>query len=81
MTKLYQEVYKLKAGARHATNVAANAGQMDAVRIWEAREYAYDDVIKLLGDPEITPSRWKRLVCQIFHQRHSLKCPNCGGSF
>jgi len=81
MTKLYQEVYKLQAGARHAGNVAANAGQMDAVRIWSVREEAYHDVLRLLGDPEITPTWWKRFVCQIFHQRNSLKCPNCGGRF
>jgi hypothetical protein len=81
MTKLYAEVYKLQAGARHAANVASNAGQMEAVRTWSIREEAYHDVIKLLGDPEITPSRWKRLVCKIFHQRYSLKCPNCGGHF
>jgi hypothetical protein len=38
-------------------------------------------VLRLLGDPEITPTWWKRFVCQIFHQRNSLKCPNCGGRF
>jgi hypothetical protein len=81
MTKLYQEVYKLRAGARHAANTAGNAGQTDAVRTWSIREEAYGDVIRLLGDPEVTPSRWKRLICRILHQRHSLRCPNCGGTF
>lgn len=81
MTKLYAKVFQLKVGAIHAAGVAQRAGQTEAYRIWDARTEAYDDVLNLLEDPEIIPTRWKRIVCKIFHQRHSLKCQSCGGTF
>jgi hypothetical protein len=79
MTKLYAEVLKLRNNAVQGSKIASNAGQHDAVEKWNTRLLAYETVLGLLGDPEITPTRWKKLICRIFHQRNSLKCPNCGG--
>lgn len=79
MTKLYAEVLKLRNGAAQGRSVAQNYGQQDAAEKWAVRFLAYEMVLGLLKDPEITPSRWKRFVCRILHQKHSLKCPNCGG--
>ncbi len=79
MTKLYAEVYKLKAGAEHAAHVAGMYGQAEAVAIWRAKVTSYGNVLGMLGNPEITPTRWKRLVCRIFHQRNSIECASCGG--
>lgn len=80
MTKLYAEVYKLKAGAEHAAHIARSYGQPEAKLVWETQAMAFNLILKMLGDSEITPSRWKRFICKIFHQKHSLKCANCGGS-
>lgn len=79
MTKLYAEVYKLKAGAEHAMHIARSYGQPEAVAIWNAKITSYNNVLDMLGNPEVTPTRWKRLICKIFHQNYSLKCPSCGG--
>lgn len=81
MTKLYAEVLKLKNGAIQGRSIASTYGQSDAVEKWSTRLLAYETVLGLLGDPEITPGKWKKFVCKIFHQQHSLKCPNCGGKF
>ena len=80
MTKLYAEVIKLRNGAAQGLKVSQCAGQQDAVEKWKARLLAYETVVGLLGDPEIYPNKYKQLICKIFHQRHSLKCPNCGGT-
>lgn len=71
----------MKTGAEHAMDVALNAGQRDAAEKWDIQANAYTKVLSLLGDPEITPTKWQRLLCRIFHQRHSLNCPNCGGTY
>jgi hypothetical protein len=81
MTKLYAEVTKLKNGAIQGRSIASTYGQQDAVAIWDARILAYTLILGMLDDPKITPTRWKKLICSIFHQKHSLKCPNCGGTF
>jgi hypothetical protein len=81
MTKLYAEIYRLKQGAIQARSIAERYGQRDAARAWEAKVLAYTLVLGLLDDPIITPSWWKRLICSVFHQKYSLKCPNCGGTF
>jgi len=81
VTKLYQEVYKLKAGAIQGMTVAANYGQHEAVEKWKAKILAYETVLGLLGDPEITPLWHKRVICKIFHQKYSQNCSSCGGQF
>ena len=80
MTKLYAEVYKLKAGAEHAAHVAGMYGQHEAVAIWKAKVTSYGNVLNMLRNPEITPSRWRRFICEFFHPKNSLKCANCGGT-
>lgn len=79
MTKIHAEVLKLRNGAAQALKLSRMYGQSEAALKCEAQHEAYNKVLELLGDPQIVPSRWKKLICNIFHQKHSLKCPNCGG--
>lgn len=79
MTKLHAEVLKLRNGAVQALNVARSYGQIEAADKLKAQHEAYNKVLDLLGDPEITPTKWKKLLCRIFHVRHSMKCQNCRG--
>lgn len=79
MTKLHAQVLKLYNGALQGKVIAERYAQPEAIAVWNARIGAYQTVISLLGDPKTTPTKWKKFICNIFHQKHSLKCANCGG--
>lgn len=79
MTKIHAEVLKLRNIAVQGVKVSSYAGQIDAAEKWKTRLLAYETVLGLLGDPEITPNWWKRLICKVVHVRHNSDCPVCGG--